>query len=82
MRTALLLAVAALWLAGCDPPPQSKPLDESGNDTAAASDQPPDKEAALEGAQKYAPMAKAKRVEGKVLDQKDQQDAQIDQQSH
>jgi hypothetical protein len=78
MRTALLTTLAALLLAGCDPPPQSKPLDESGNDQAAAAadaQQP-------SGAQKYDPMAKAKRVEPQVLDQKDQQDKQIDAQSN
>ena len=82
MRTALLATFAALWLAGCDPPPQSKPLDESGNSQAASANDPKDKDATLSGAQKYDPIAKARRVEPQVLDQKDQQDTQIDKQSN
>ena len=77
MRTVLFTALAGLLLAGCDPPPPSKPLDESANEqpTAAQANEP-------SGAQKYDPMEKAKRVQPQVLDQKDQQDKQIDAQSH
>jgi hypothetical protein len=72
MRHALILGCAFL-LAGCDPPPPSKPLDESQN--------PPEQvDTGPSGAAKYAPIEKAKRVEAQVLDQKDQQDKQIDQQ--
>jgi len=73
MRTALLAAFCSLALAGCDPPPHSKPLDESANAQATPA---PDQE--LEGKQKYDPMAKAKRVEGQVMDAKEDQDKKID----
>ena len=75
MRHALIAACFAFLLAGCDPPPKSKPLDESQNPPEAV-DQGPS------GAMKYDPVQKAKRVEGQVLDQKDQQDKQIDQETN
>jgi hypothetical protein len=72
---AIAIVGCALLLGACDPPPPSKPLDESTADRATpdAQGQP-----APEGANKYAPMAKAKRVEGQVLDAKDKQDQDID----
>jgi hypothetical protein len=73
MRIALLAVFCSLALAGCDPPPYSKPLDESANAQPA-----PEPGQELEGKQKYDPMAKAKRVEDQVMDAKEQQDKQID----
>jgi len=71
---ALALLGSALLLAACDPPPQSKPLDEStAEQPADAQGQP-----APEGADKYSPMAKAKHVEVDVMDAKQQQDKEID----
>ena len=75
MNRALLAACLAFLLAGCDPPPPSKPLDESQNPPSQA-DQGPS------GAMKYDPVEKAKRTEDQVLDQKAQQDKQIDEQTN
>ena len=71
----LALLGCALLLAACDPPPQSKPLDEATVEQPA-----PDAEGkpAPEGAEKYSPMGKAKRVEGQVMDAKEKQDQDID----
>jgi hypothetical protein len=71
----LALLGCALSLAACDPPPQSKPLDESTAEQPA-----PDAQAKPEpeGADKYSPMGKANRVEEKVMDAKDKQDQDID----
>ena len=72
MRHALILGFAFL-LAGCDPPPPSKPLDESQNPPSQADSGP-------SGAMKYDPVQKAKRVEDQVMDQKEQQDREIEKQ--
>ena len=81
MRTALFAAFCSLALAGCAPPPQSKPLDESANAQPAPAPAPDPGQRplqGLEGAQKYDPVAKANRVEAQVMDAKEQQDKQID----
>ena len=75
LLVACVAACLALLLAGCDPPPPSKPLDESQNPPSQADSGP-------SGAQKYDPVEKAKRVEDQVMDQKAQQDQQIDQEAN
>ena len=75
MRIALFAAFCSLALAGCDPPPQSKPLDESAN-AAPATDAHGRPEP--EGAAKYSPIAKAQRAEEQVMDAKEKQDKEID----
>ena len=70
-HVALLLTVALLTACGM-PPPQPAP-----KSNAPAQDQSAD-QAEPEGAAKYSPMARAKAVEGDVMDAKQKQDQDIE----
>jgi hypothetical protein len=73
MRRSFLPLFVAASIAGCGmPPPQPAP-----KSATASQDQNAD-QAEPEGAAKYSPMARAKAVEGDVMDAKQKQDQDIE----
>jgi hypothetical protein len=77
MRTALLVALCSLALAGCAPPPQSKPLDESA--TRARARAPSAGVRAVQGdGEKYDPSPRPTAARNRSWTRRKQQDKEID----